>query len=225
MVGSALSPEEVFQKTCVVVPALNEEKTIASVVQNVRRYCPVVVVSDGSTDQTAENAEQSGAVVVRHPKNLGYDSALSSGLDKAFELGFEYAVTMDADGQHNPTILEAYSKEFAQGFQLILGERNKKPRIAEHLFSWAARFRWGIKDPLCGMKGYHVDIYRKKGCFDSYKSIGTELAIFGVKNRFPFTHVPVIVRDRHDQPRFGRALSANLKILRALGMAFWKYGV
>ena len=80
---------------------------------------------------------------------------------------------------------------------------------------------WGIDDPLCGMKGYRMDVYRKLGHFDSYGSIGTELAIYGVRSGYSFVQVPVATRDRTGESRFGRAIKGNYLILRAAMLSFF----
>src|SRR3954468_6473399 len=88
-----------------VVPAYNEEGTVARVVTTIQERAPqfdVVVVDDGSTDATAEQAERAGAKVVRHPFNLGIGGAVQSGFTYALEHGYDRLVQIDADGQHEP---------------------------------------------------------------------------------------------------------------------------
>jgi len=85
----------------VVIAAYNEGPVIARVVTDVRRAgYPVVVVDDGSRDDTADIAAAAGAEVVRHPFNLGQGAALQTGIDHALAHGAEFIVTFDADGQH-----------------------------------------------------------------------------------------------------------------------------
>jgi glycosyltransferase involved in cell wall biosynthesis len=87
-----------------IVPALNEEHTIASVVEALRREAPsfdVLVVDDGSSDRTHELAERAGAYVLRHPFNLGIGGAVQSGFTYAAENGYEYMIQVDGDGQHD----------------------------------------------------------------------------------------------------------------------------
>jgi glycosyltransferase involved in cell wall biosynthesis len=88
-----------------VVPAYNEEGTVARVVTAIHERAPqfdVVVVDDGSTDATAEQAERAGAKVVRHPFNLGIGGAVQSGFTYALENGYQRLVQIDGDGQHDP---------------------------------------------------------------------------------------------------------------------------
>ena len=100
----------------------------------------------------------------------------------------------------------------------MLGVRDRKPRLAEHVFAWYTR-RFGVADPLCGMKAYRIEVYRALGHFDAYRSIGAELALFAARNGYRLASVPVQIRDRAGEPRFGRRLSANLKIFRALALS------
>ena len=88
-----------------IVPALNEAQTVASVVSEIRSVDPdfdVVVVDDGSRDETAERALEAGANVLRLPLNLGIGGAMQAGYVYALEEGFDVAVQVDADGQHDP---------------------------------------------------------------------------------------------------------------------------
>lgn len=180
------------------------------------RYGMPIVVDDGSHDDTGERASQAGAKVVKHTVNRGYDEALNSGLAHASELGCEYVVTLDADGQHDPVTLEAFIQSLDGGADIVIGVRDRRQRIAETIFAWMTAIRWGIRDPLCGMKAYRIGIWRELGHFDSYSSIGTELALFAAASRKRVVQVPVKTRDRADTPRFGRRFLANRRILRAL---------
>ncbi len=94
-----VAPDNVY----VIVPAYNESKSVGSVVAELRNggYRHVVVVDDGSRDDTAKVAQAAGATLLRHPFNLGQGAALQTGIDYARWAGAEYIVTFDADGQHN----------------------------------------------------------------------------------------------------------------------------
>lgn len=204
----------------IVIPALNEAKTIGTVVASVDSYGVAIVVDDGSSDGTGAEAEAAGAVVVRHEENRGYDQALNTGFARAATAGCGWVITMDADGQHDPTVLYAFIQALESGADVVVGTRDRRQRLGEHIFSWVAAMKWGIRDPLCGMKGYRIEVYKELGHFDSYDSIGTELALYAAKMRKRILEVQVRTRARADVPRFGRRYSANLRILRALGRGF-----
>jgi glycosyltransferase involved in cell wall biosynthesis len=203
----------------IVIPALNEEKTIAGVIQKTLAYGTPIVVDDGSTDRTAALAKEQGAIVVSLPKNLGYDKALDSGFVKANEIGCEYIVTVDADGQHDPTLLNRFFSKLDEGADVVVGIRDKRQRLGESIFAVVGSLVWKIKDPLCGMKAYRRNVYQELGHFDSYDSIGTELAIFAAKSGKKISQIDIQTRDRVDVPRFGRRFIANKRILRSLWIA------
>jgi len=206
----------------IVIPALNESATIESVVRAVRIYGLPIVVDDGSVDDTLDLAESSGAVVVRHSQNCGYDVALNSGFKKADELGVEIIITVDADGQHNPCLIQKFIDTIDSGADLVIGERNTKARFSEHFFAWYTTFRFGIKDPLCGMKAYRIATYKLLGHFDSYGSIGTELMIFAAINNLKISQILIKVRERKGQSRFGQMLKGNCMIMSAMLRSLWR---
>lgn len=206
----------------IIIPALNEARTIAAVVASAKAYGLPIVVDDGSGDDTGTIARASGAEVVVHGANRGYDNALDSGFRRAAQLGCSFAVTMDADGQHNPGLLQQFITQFDQGDDIVIGVRDRRQRISEHIFALVTQAMWKVKDPLCGMKGYRMTVYHRLGHFDSFGSIGTELAMFAVCNDFRLSQIPVLTRDRVGSPRFGRAFAANLRILRAMFLVLWR---
>jgi glycosyltransferase involved in cell wall biosynthesis len=110
-----------------MVPALNEEGSVAAVVEELRAQAPgfdVLVVDDGSTDATAERARAAGAQVLSHPFNLGIGGAVQSGYRFAFLGDYDAAVQVDGDGQHDPaqiSTLEAGLKR--SGADLVWGSR------------------------------------------------------------------------------------------------------
>ena len=110
--------------TSVVIPAFNEGHAVADVVRALVAAGPwheIIVVDDGSTDQTAEHARAAGAVVVRHPYNKGNGAAVKSGIRHA---GGEYVLIVDADGQHQPADARRLVARLGE-FDLVVGARSK----------------------------------------------------------------------------------------------------
>jgi glycosyltransferase involved in cell wall biosynthesis len=194
---------------------LNEAKTIGRIVMDAARHGRPIVVDDGSSDDTAEAAAAAGADVVSHGKNRGYDAALNSGFARARDLDCEWVVTLDADGQHDVKLLDLFLGELGSGADVVVGIRDRQQRFAEALFARFGWWAWRLRDPLCGMKGYRMSVYRMHGCFDSCRSIGTELAISAAVRRLDVRQVPIQTRGRTDRARFGN-IRGNIRILRAL---------
>lgn len=211
-------------RIAIIVPALNEEKAISAVLARIGEYGTAIVVDDGSRDATASLARAAGATVVTHALNQGYDAALNSGFALAERLGCAYLITVDADGQHNPDQLREMICYLDEGYQMVLGVRDRFQRSAEWLFARCSSLLWSISDPLCGMKGYSVEIYRQAGQFDTLQSIGSELAVRSKLAGARTIEMPILTRDRVDSPRFGRRFAANYKILRAMCMLIARYG-
>ena len=92
-----------------LIPAYNEAARVGDVVAVARRHVDeVVVVDDGSTDETVAVAERAGAIVLRHPKNRGKGAAISTALDYFGRSNAEMAILLDADGQHDPSEIEKF---------------------------------------------------------------------------------------------------------------------
>ncbi len=206
-------------RVVIVIPALNESASIVGVVEAAARYGIPIVVDDGSTDNTAALATQAGAMVVSHESNQGYDAALNAGFKKAAELGSEIIITIDADGQHDPSLIQKFVNAIDAGADVVVGIRSRRQRFAEHIFAWYTHWHFGIKDPLCGMKAYRTVVYEVLGHFDAYGSIGTELTIFAAKRGYRLGQIEFEVREREGQSRFGQVLAGNYKILRSIFIA------
>jgi glycosyltransferase involved in cell wall biosynthesis len=108
-----------------LIPGYQEGPRIADVVEQAGAYLPVVVVDDGSTDDTAARAEAAGATVLRQVPNAGKGAALRAGFRHALEQGAEAVVTLDADGQHDPAEIPRFLAAFEAGRpELVVGRRD-----------------------------------------------------------------------------------------------------
>ncbi len=108
-----------------LIPAHDEGPRIAVVVEATAQHLPVVVVDDGSADDTAAQAEAAGATVLRQAPNAGKGAALRAGFRFALDSGFEAVVTLDADGQHDPDEIPAFLAAFELARpELVIGSRD-----------------------------------------------------------------------------------------------------
>ena len=146
---------------CVVIPTYNNAGTIADVVRRALEYClDVIVVADGCTDQTLDILQGiEGITIVSCAKNGGKGSALKQGFKKALEMGFAYAITLDADGQHFPedipTMLQANQKHPGA---LIVGERKGLDAMERSKGSKFANAFANFWFATCHLAGTHDDI-------------------------------------------------------------------
>ena len=151
-----------------IVPAYNEERSLASVVAGARRAMPemdVCVVDDGSTDGTAELARGLGVTLLRNPLNLGIGGAVQAGYLWARDHGYDAAVQLDGDGQHDPSFLPALLAPLAEGKAgLVVGSRFASGRegfrstwvrrMGIRYLSWLLWLRCGTRtsDPTSGFR-------------------------------------------------------------------------
>jgi glycosyltransferase involved in cell wall biosynthesis len=135
-----------------LIPAYNEATHIARVVHGARTHLPVLVVDDGSTDDTAIDAERAGATVLRQTPNQGKGAALRAGFLRAIKDGYDAVLALDADGQHDPAEIPKFTQAYAERHaDLIIGARTfaKMPlvrRISNTVGTWA--FSWAIGQPI-----------------------------------------------------------------------------
>ncbi|RMI13282.1 glycosyltransferase family 2 protein [Cellulomonas triticagri] len=140
----ALQAQQQHDDVCVVVPLFNERTVVGDVVRDLRTAFPlVVVVDDGSTDDSAAVARDAGALVVQHPINLGQGAALQTGIEAALRLGARYVVTFDSDGQHQRTDAEAMVERLrADEADVVFGSRfldsRTRPGLVKRLVLRAA---------------------------------------------------------------------------------------
>src|SRR3989344_1525933 len=140
------------KKITVVIPALNEIKTIGQVVGGAKMYADeIIVVDDGSSDGTGTEAKKAGAIVVLHDINKGYESSVEDGFKEAVARGASVIITFDADGQHRPQDIKKLADAVLyKGAGVAIGQRPHVTHIAEKVFAWYTSMEFGIKDPLCG---------------------------------------------------------------------------
>ncbi len=161
---------QVEPRSCLaVVPAYNEAPTIAGVVGALQRKTPhidVVVVDDGSTDDTGALAEGAGARVLRMPFNLGIGGAVQAGFKYADEHGYEYMVQVDGDGQHDPGEIPKLFNALDGGADMICGTRfatatgyiapiSRRTGIHVFAFLLSRLLRQPVTDPTSGFRLYN----------------------------------------------------------------------
>jgi glycosyltransferase involved in cell wall biosynthesis len=193
----------------VVIPCYNEGATIAALVREVREHLPlVIVVDDGSTDNTAASAAAAGATVVSHARNLGKGAALKTGLSAALKRGFERGLTMDGDGQHRPQDLPAFFRCAEQAHvQLVVGNRMHNPQaipwLRRQVNRWMSRRlseRAGqsLPDSQCGFRLVNLKVWAGIPLATDHFEIESEmlLAFIRAGHRAEFVPIQVVGRGR-----------------------------
>lgn len=186
-------------KICVIIPAFNASGTIKDVVNGALKHIPkVIVADDGSVDGTAAAASEAGAEVISIGKNMGKGNALKRLFSKAVEEGYDAVISMDADGQHDPSEIPLFiSAHITNPDDVIVGsrmhEKEKIPRarynsmhIARFYISFAAN--QFLEDTQCGFRLYPLDLIKKMRLTTERYAVETEILIktgnSGAKVRF-----------------------------------------
>jgi glycosyltransferase involved in cell wall biosynthesis len=231
---AAVSAPLATVKRIAIVPAFNEEHNVGRVLDELRALDPgldVVVVSDGSTDRTANVASARGAYVISLPFNLGIGGAVQTGFRYAWEEGYELAVRLDGDGQHDPAELPslvapvvAGDADLAVGSRFVSGggyrssaARRIGIRILARVVSLIARQR--LTDTTSGFQACNrraIAVYAADLPHDYPEVEGMVMAI---KHRIRLVEVPVTMREReHGESSIGALASIYymIKILLAL---------
>lgn len=192
-------------KTVIGIPAFNEEKNIASILIKLKKVTKdIIVCDDGSTDLTANIAEELGAIVIKHKKNLGYGGAISSIFLKAQEIQADVLVTFDADGQHRiediEEVLEPIKKNLADA---VIGSRflNNNQEIPKYrkvgikAITELTNIAGGTKisDSQSGFRAYNKKILENIKPTELGMGISTEILIKIQKAGFRITEVPITI--------------------------------
>ncbi len=168
-------------RTLIIIPAFNEEQALPLFIAELKSTAisaDILVINDGSTDQTAKAAEAAGAWVLNLPLNLGIGGAMQTGFRAAWELGYDAAVQMDGDGQHPVRDLAKILVPVHEGhFDMVIGSRFLNPkegfkstftrRLGIQFFSGLLRLLTGlpITDPTSGYRAVNRKLL---ACFAEY---------------------------------------------------------
>jgi glycosyltransferase involved in cell wall biosynthesis len=208
----------------IIVPALNEEGIVGEVVKEIQGVVPgvpVLVLDDCSTDATAAVARAAGAEILSMPTHLGLGGCVQAGYRLAFELGYDFVIRLDGDGQHDPRdiprIFEALRKT---GCQMVIGSRFVDPsqKYTSLVRSWGIRFFRTILRPILGQRVHdptsgYVGVNREALSVFSrsfpleYPEI--EALVVLQRRAFRFQEVPCKMRER----RTGRSTITPLRSL------------
>ena len=200
------------ERVVAIVPAFDEQEAVAAVVREIRAFdqsIDIVVVDDGSADRTAAAAAAAGASVVSLPFNLGIGGAVQTGFKYALEHGYDVAVRLDGDGQHDPTelpkLLEPLGRDEADvvvGSRFAGGERDYRPPLARragirwfaHLVSLLTRQK--LTDTTSGFQAVNARGIRLFAADYPHDYPEVEAAVMVVRHRLRIKEVPVRMRER-----------------------------
>lgn len=217
----------------IALPAYNEATVLADVLAEIRQagYDRIIVVDDGSRDDTFAIAQRSGVIALRHRLNRGKGAATKTAIEAAKKLGAAVIITMDADGQHDPQDIERLIRPIAEGrAEVALGTRLMNPagmpwhkilaNWVGNALTWYLYGLW-VSDSQSGFRAYSAKaaalINTKSDRYDYESEVIRELYL----HRLPFVEVPVEVRyTAYSMGKLERQSLVNG--IKTLGRMLWR---
>ncbi len=217
----------------VVIPAYRESRVLRGVVEQLRGICPhIVVVDDGSNDETGSEARAGGATVLTHVVNLGQGAALQTGIEFALLQGADYIFTFDADGQHDPASLVILTETMrATGASVVLGSRwlgrvESMPRLRRLMLGLAVVFTrvhtgLGVTDTHNGLRLFTRAAALRLRITQPRMAHASEILAQIGAYKLRFAEAPVTVRYSEYSLRKGQKVSGMFRVLLDIFYARW----
>ncbi len=188
-------------KRIALIPAYNEATTITEVLKRTRDFVDeIIVVNDGSSDKTAELAKQAGAYVVNHGINRGLGAAIGTGFAYALRRGADVVITLDADGQHDPSEIPAFVSAIEKGADVVIGTR-MKTRIGMPWYRQVAQvignvttyvlFGAWVSDSQSGYRAFTKAALSKIQIRTNRMEVSSELIAETKRNNLNLVEVPI----------------------------------
>lgn len=156
-----------MKSVLIIIPAYNEQDNIKRVVDNLIQNYPqydYVIVNDGSRDNTKKICQENGYRLLDLPVNLGLAGGFQAGMKYAYQMGYDYAIQFDADGQHRPEYIAPIMEKMEDGYDIVIGSRFVEAKkdsslrmIGSRMISLAIKLTTGAKinDPTSGMRMFN----------------------------------------------------------------------
>ncbi|OPY83909.1 MAG: Undecaprenyl-phosphate mannosyltransferase [Syntrophorhabdus sp. PtaU1.Bin153] len=230
------------RKCLVIIPAFNEEGSIEQVVENVRNHLPqsdIVVINDGSKDRTSEKARACGARVLDLPFNLGIGGAMQTGYKYAHMKGYDVAIQVDGDGQHDPKEIKKLLKALEeQSLDMVIGSRfierseyrvSKARRIGIVILSRVISVivRYEVTDPTSGFRAVNRRVIKLFSSDYPQDYPEPEAIVFLHRHGLNIGEVPVDMSARstgESSITWSRSMYYMVKVLLAIFVDCFKKG-
>ncbi len=188
-------------KVIALIPAYNEEATIAEVLVKTKPFVDgIIVVNDGSTDRTAQIAQGQGAIVVSHVINRGLGAAIGTGFAAAKKLGADVVVTLDADGQHDANEIAKFVEAIEAGADVVIGSRmltkSGMPlhrRVANIIGNFVTLILFGawVTDSQSGFRAFTTYALGKIEVKTNRMEVSSELIAEARRHKLTLVEVPI----------------------------------
>lgn len=218
-------------KTCVIIPTYNEAKEIARLVKEIRlQNLDVLVVDDGSSDNTSQIAQDCGAITLRNVRNQGKGASLIKGFDYALSYGYDAVITMDGDGQHLPEdILYFIRLARYSDSAIFIGNRMKNSKnmplvraITNRFMSWflSNLANQNIPDTQCGFRLLKKDVLERIELVTCKYETESEILIKSSRLGFKIESVPIKTIYSEEKSQINPLID-TLRFIRLIVRELW----
>jgi len=214
-------------KVLVCIPAFNESRSIAEIINKAKIYADgVIVYDDGSTDDTYELAKTAGATVIKSPKNSGYGTAIRALFQAARGQNADIMITLDSDGQHNPDHIPRLIEPLrTQNYDIVIGSRflskddkEKVPRYRSLGIKTITKLTQsasysGLTDSQSGFRAYNKKALTKINLFEDGMAVSTEILLRAREKNLLATEVPITINYETDDTSTHNPISHGIGVL------------
>jgi glycosyltransferase involved in cell wall biosynthesis len=214
-------------KILVCIPAFNESRTIAEIINKSKKYADgIIVYDDGSTDDTSELARTAGATVIKSPKNTGYGTAIRALFQAARDQNADIMITLDSDGQHNPDHIPRLLEPLrTQNFDIVIGSRflskddkEKVPRYRSFGIKTITKLTQsvsyiGLTDSQSGFRAYNKNALTKINLFEDGMAVSTEILLRAREKNLLATEVPITINYETDDTSTHNPITHGVGVL------------
>jgi len=184
-----------------IIPAYNEERNIKDVIMKCKKYLQqIIVIDDGSNDNTAQIAKTEGVRIIVNKKNIGKTDSLKKGFELGLQENADIFILLDADGQHNPDEIPLFLEKIHESYDLVIGARKFKPELMPKIRILANAVSSYLVSLICGVKiedsqsGYRAltgKLVEEITITSSRFQSDTEMIVKASKHGFKIGFVPI----------------------------------
>jgi glycosyltransferase involved in cell wall biosynthesis len=225
--------EEAQYSTIVIIPANNEEKNIGMVIKKCRKYINnIIVIDDGSIDNTANIAKGTGATVIINKENIGKTGSLQKGFSKGLKESVVIFVLLDADGQHNPQEIPLFLKKIEEGYDLVIGARKFQQELmpfirifANTISSYLVSLISGVKiiDSQSGYRAIKREVLERISLTSTGYQSDTEMIVKAAKYGFKIGFVPIdTIYHPEARSKVNQIIDPIRFLILLIKLLFWK---
>lgn len=201
-----------MDKILLIIPAFNESDNLPKLIENINKEnydYDVLIVNDYSIDNTSKIARKLGVKVIDLPCNLGIGGAVQTGYRYAYENGYDYAIQVDGDGQHDPMYLELLHKKITEGYNFVIGSRFIEKKGFQSTFTRRLGIQFfyqlikllskeKITDATSGFRIADRSVIKFFSIYYPSDYPEPETIMLLIKNNFKIAEIPVVMKEREN---------------------------